>query len=247
MILARALAVLLAWPAAAFAQQPPEAQPLPPQAAPGDPAPPPPTPPAAPAAQPVAPPVLEVVQPRSRTWPLTIGIQVMVGGEIQHPRGAPVAFGAAGEFLWRARVGGFAAVMASAGAPVLPVSQGGKVQPSLADRVSIPFGLAARPLSAIAQRRHDWLGRFLNGIDLQVGITVEHLRTSNESQTVAGLHLGLGVELPIVGGAVDGGLSLRLYGRFMATPAVTLEMAATQKVFEPAAVGQIYGGLCYYP
>jgi hypothetical protein len=171
----------------------------------------------------------------------------MVGAELQQPRGSPVAFGVAGEFLWRARVGGFAAVMASAGSPVLPVSQGGKVQPSLADRVSIPFGLAARPLSPLAQARHDWLGRFLNGIDLQVGITVEHLRTSNESQTVAGLHLGVGVELPLFGGPMDGGLSLRLYGRFMATPAVTLEMASTQKVYEPAAMGQIYGGLCYYP
>lgn len=226
--------------------QPGQPTPPPPDEAPDDHlAPPPPAQPA-----PVVAPTVKLTEARSRTWPLTIEAQVLIGGEMAQPRGVPIAFGAGAELLWKARVGGFAMLLASAGSPILATQENGVVQPSLGDRVSVPFGLAARPLSPIAQRRHDYWGRVLNGIDLQVGLAVENVRTSLDNATVAGLHLGLGVELPIVGGPVEGGLALRLFGRFMVTPTVQLPETPDrnmERVWEPVAMGQIYGGLCYYP
>ena len=60
----------------------------------------------------------------------------------------------------------------------------------------------------------------------------------------AGLHLGLGLDVPIWGGAKEGGVALRLYGRMMFTPSISLD---NNVVYEPVASGQLFAGINYYP
>lgn len=186
----------------------------------------------------------------SRLWPATLDAHMLVGVEPHGVRGAPVAFGVGVEALWRGRVGGYAALLSSEGTPIAAVEVNGVTKASLADRVSVPIALAWRPfqmLTPLVQQRSAFGRRLLEGIGVQVGISVEHLRTSDDSATTAGLHLGLGVELPLFGGPVEGGLSLRLYGRLLVTKDVRLDTTQTQIVFEPGFSGQIFGGLAYYP
>ena len=165
-----------------------------------------------------------------------VDLHVMIGTE-PHNQGNPIAFGAGGELLWRRRVGAFAALYASAGSPIRVASGVG-----LGDRVSVPFGLAVRPFLA---PQTTYLDRLAAGLGLQVGATVEHLRTSLDDKTTAGLHLGISVELPFYG-CLDGqsGVALRLFGRMLFTPPVTL---ANQLVAEPAVNGQFFLGLAFYP
>jgi hypothetical protein len=180
--------------------------------------------------------------PTSATWPLALDLHVLLGAE-PHDRGSPVAFGFGGELLWRAWVGGFAELLAAEGAPVVPPAVNNSAQPSFADRISIPFGVALRPLAHL-RAPEDWWTRVLGGVGVQLGPTVEYLRTSDASAAVGGLHAALGVEVPLWGGARQGGLALRLYGRMVFTPEVTLDGG---KVFEPLFSGQIYGGVAFYP
>jgi hypothetical protein len=179
----------------------------------------------------------------SSTWPLALGAHVLIGVE-PHDRGNPIAFGVGAELLWRARLGGFVMLLASEGTPIIAPTLNGAQQPSFADRISIPFGFAARPLAPFAVDLGTWTGRLLTGIGLQLGLTIEHLRTSDDSATTAGLHLGLGVDVPLWGGTKEGGVALRLYGRLLCTPAVTLDNAS---VYEPIVSGQIFAGISYYP
>ena len=74
------------------------------------------------------------------------------------------------------------------------------MQPGFADRVSIPFGLAARPLAWQLIGRQGWWARLLAGIGVQIGLTVEHLRTSDDNATTAGLHAAFGIDVPLYGG-----------------------------------------------
>jgi hypothetical protein len=196
-----------------------------------------------PVEQNLEPPAETVAQTLSATWPLTIDVHALIGAE-PHDRGTAVAFGAGMEMLWRARLGGFAELLASEGTPIIPPTINGLQQRGFADRISIPFGLAARPLSSWVIDSPRFWARVAAGVGVQFGITVEHLRTSDDSQTTAGLHAALGLEVPIYGGPRQGGVSLRFYGRIMFTPSVTLD---NNTVFEPVATGQIYGGVAYYP
>ena len=184
-----------------------------------------------------------IVEARSVTWPLTIDMHALIGFE-PHDRGTPVAFGAGLELLHRARIGGFISLLASEGAPIITPTVNGVQQPSFADRISIPFGFAARPLMLLGVDRDSWTGRLLSGIDLQLGITIEHLRTSDDSVTTAGLHAAVAVEVPIWGGPKQGGVALRLAARFIVTPSATLDAGT---VFEPIGSTQLFAGLSYFP
>ena len=192
----------------------------------------------------VAPPLDEVVETRSVTWPLMLDVHALLGVEPHGDRGTPIAFGAGAELLWRARIGGFAELIASEGTALIAPTINGVMQPGFADRISIPFGLAARPLARWFVDRKDWVARLLTGVGVQFGVTVEHLRTSDDTVTTAGLHAALAIDVPIYGGAKRGGIALRLYGRLMITPTTNLD---TNTVFEPAVSGQLFAGLAYYP
>lgn len=192
----------------------------------------------------LSPPAEEVVETRAATWPLMLDVHALIGAEPQGGRGTPIAFGAGAELLWRARVGGFAELVTSEGTALIAPAINGVMQPGFADRISIPFGLEVRPLAGHFVDRAGWGARLATGIALQLGVTVEHLRTSDDSATTAGLHLGLAVDVPIYGGPKQGGVALRLYGRVMLTPPTNLD---TNTVYEPAASGQLFAGLAYYP
>jgi hypothetical protein len=192
----------------------------------------------------LSPPAEEVVETRAVAWPLMFDIHGLLGFEPHAERGNPIAFGAGLEILWKARIGGFAELLSSEGTALIAPTVNGVMEPGFADRISIPFGLAARPLATWFVDRTSWAARLLTGIGVQLGITVEHLRTSDDSTTTAGLHAALGIDVPIYGGPRRGGIALRLYGRLMITPSVTLDSHA---VFEPATSGQLFAGLAYYP
>lgn len=187
-----------------------------------------------------------LTRPYSRLWPITLDAHLLVGGEPHGPRGTPIAFGVGAELMWRARVGAFAALLSSEGSPILPQAQNGKVLNSLGDRISVPFGLAARPFEPLAESHEGWAFRLLAGIGLQAGLTIENVRSSDDDATTAGLHLAASLDVPIFGGPIAGGLALRLYGRMMVTPELTLDASAPQRIHEPIFSGQIYGGLAYY-
>jgi hypothetical protein len=182
-------------------------------------------------------------QTRSLTWPLATDLHVLIGVE-PHDRGTPITFGVGAEVLWRASVGGFVQLLSSEGSPIPATSVGGQLQPSLADRISIPFGVAGRPLAPLLPERTGWFGRVLAGLGMQLGATIEHLRTSDASATVVGLHTALTADLPLFGDARRGGLAVRLQARLLFVREVTLDQRAA---LEPSATGQLLGGLCYYP
>lgn len=184
-----------------------------------------------------------IVESRSVLWPLSIDMHAMIGAE-PHDRGTPIAFGAGVELLWKARLGGFASLLAAEGTPIITPTVNGVQQASFADRISVPFGLAARPLVLLGIERDTWVGRLLAGIDLQLGITIEHLRTSDDSATTAGLHAAVAVEVPIWGSPKQGGVALRLAARFIVTPATALD---ARSVYEPVGSTQIFAGLSYFP
>jgi hypothetical protein len=182
---------------------------------------------------------------RSRLGAWQLHLDVLVGVEPVDGSNA-VAFGASGELLWRCRVGLFAGLLSSKGNAIIATVQNGTVQPAPADRVSVPFGLAFRPFGHLGLRPGDgargWARRLAAGLGLELGITIEHLRTSGDSETNAGLHIGIGLDVPLWGGPVEGGVALRLYGRMMAAPSVSLDAGAAQM---PAFGGQFYGGVAW--
>jgi hypothetical protein len=192
----------------------------------------------------LAPPTDAVVESRAVAWPLMLDIHALLGIEPHSARGTPIAFGAGAELLWRARIGGFAELLSSEGTALIAPTVSGVMQPGFGDRISIPFGVSARPLAWWAINRPAWWARFLCGIGVQLGITVEHVRTSDDAVTTAGLHVALGVDVPIYGGPKQGGIALRLYARILATPEVNLDKST---VFEPALSSQLFAGLAYYP
>ena len=157
-----------------------------------------------------------------------------------------VAFGTSAELLWRCRVGMFAGLMSSKGNAVLATVENGQVLAAPGDRISIPLGIAFRPLGHLARRPGDgaigWARRLAAGIGLELGISIEHIRTSGDSDTVAGLHAALGLDIPLWGGPVEGGVALRLYGRMIVARSVALEGGSVQM---PAVGGQIYGGVAW--
>jgi len=192
----------------------------------------------------VSPPAEEVVETHAVAWPIMLDIHALLGFEPHAERGNPTAFGAGAEVLWKARIGGFAELLSSGGTGLIAPTVNGVMEPGFADRISIPFGMAARPLAGWFVNRPSWVARLLSGVGVQVGIAVEHLRTSDDSTTTAGLHAALSVDVPLYGGPKRGGIALRLYGRLMVTSSVTLD---NRTVFEPATNGQLFAGLAYYP
>src|SRR5262245_11869095 len=68
-----------------------------------------------------------VVQTRSATWPLMLDVHALIGVE-PHDRGSPLAFGTGAELLWRARIGGFAELLASEGTPIIAPTVNGVQQ-----------------------------------------------------------------------------------------------------------------------
>jgi hypothetical protein len=64
---------------------------------------------------------------------------------------------------------------------------------------------------------------------------------------VAAFHLAFGLDVPLWGGPVEGGVMLRLYGRLIAAPAVSLESnnGAPGQVQMPSVGGQFYGGVAW--
>ena len=158
----------------------------------------------------------------------------------------PVAFGTSAELLWRCRVGLFAGLLSSKGNAVRAPVENGQVLAAPGDRISLPLGLAFRPLGHLARRPGDgaigWARRLAAGIGLELGISVEHIRTSGDSSTVAALHAALGLDIPLWGGPVEGGVALRLYGRLIVGPSVALESGAVEM---PAVGGQVYAGVAW--
>jgi hypothetical protein len=185
-----------------------------------------------------------VVETRAVAWPLMLDIHALMGFEPHAERGNPIAFGAGAELLWKARIGGFAELLSSGGTGLIAPTVNGMMEPGFADRISIPVGLAARPLARWFVDRTDWASRLATGVGVQLGVTIEHLRTSDDNATTAGLHAALAVDVPIWGGPKQSGVALRLYARLMVTPSVTLD---NRTVFEPATNGQLFAGLVYYP
>jgi len=215
---------------AQVAPLPPPPAPLPPPSFP---------PPAGPPVMAVGPSSSLVVE-HTGTWPYTIDLHVLVGAE-PHSVGTPIAFGLGGEGLWHGWVGVFLSLLASEGTPIIVPS----TKAALADRVSVPFGFAIRPAGAFAQRHDGWGWRLLGGLGLQTGITIEYIRSTDDGKTTAGLHAGISLDVPIYGGPVQGGIALRLAGRAIVTPAVTLE--TNKSIKEPIASGQFFAGFCYTP
>jgi hypothetical protein len=186
---------------------------------------------------------------QSRTWPLQVGLSALVGVEPQsRANGAPpIAFGVSAELLWKARLGGFVSLLSSEGTLVLVTDLVNNMKvPSLPDRISVPFGLATRPFMwwrRLAER-DDFAARLAQGLGVQAGVAVENLRTSDDSTTVAGLHLGLSLDVPLWGSPRQGGAAIRVAGRGMITPTVTLSAGT---VSEPSVSGQLYAGFTWWP
>ncbi len=192
----------------------------------------------------LSPPTEAVAESRGVAWPFMLDIHALLGIEPHAERGTPIAFGAGAELLWRGRIGGFAELLSSEGTALIAPTVGGAMEPGFGDRVSVPFGVAARPLAWWTINRPAWWARLLSGVGVQLGLTIEHVRTSDDAVTTAGMHAALGIDVPLYGGPKQGGIALRLYGRLMITPAVNLD---THTVFEPTTSGQLFAGLCYYP
>jgi hypothetical protein len=192
----------------------------------------------------VAPPPARVFVPnaveevRTFTWPWTLDVHVLVGAEL-HTVGQPIAFGLGAEALYHGWLGMFVSLLGSEGTPLLIANN-----QSLADRVSVPFGFAIRPIGRAAMKHTNWGWRLAGGLGLQAGIGIEHLRVSDSDVTTAGLHLQASIDVPIYGGPTTGGVALRAAARLIVTPAVSLDGGIIQ---EPIASGQILVGIAYVP
>ncbi len=182
---------------------------------------------------------------RSHLGAWQLEMNIVLG--VEHvDRSNAVAFGTSAELLWHCRVGIFAGVLSSKGNAVLAEVENGSVLPAPGDRVSVPFGIAFRPFGHLGMRAGSgaigWAQRLAAGIGIEAGPTIEHIRTSGDSATVAGLHVALSADIPLWGGPVEGGVAIRLMGRLIAAPSVSLEANAVQM---PAASGQLYAGLAW--
>ncbi|MEO6954774.1 MAG: hypothetical protein ABI321_23440 [Polyangia bacterium] len=182
----------------------------------------------------------------SRLGALQLHMNIVLGVEPVDNAHA-VAFGTSAELLYHCRIGVFAGLMSSKGNAVLAtVDPSGNVRQAPGDRISIPFGLAFHPLGYMGMRAgsgaRGWAQRLAAGLGLELGPTIEHIRTSGSAKTVGGLHAGLAIDIPLWGGPVEGGVMLRVAGRLVVAPSVTLESGS---VYMPAASGQFYGGVTW--
>ena len=167
------------------------------------------------------------------------------------------AFSVGGEALWHGLVGLSLGLYASAGSPVVPV-----VPPGLPDRVSTTIALGLRPLAGLGWKRGDtFVARLLAGIGIEVGPSIEYLRTSSATLpncdipatvTQSGLHLSASVELPLLGDARTGWLSLRLSERLLVNAPADLaptvigsSTTCTAQVHASGTLTQTLLGLAY--
>ncbi len=182
---------------------------------------------------------------RSRLGAWQLHLHIVLGVEPVDQSRA-VAFGTSAELLWRCRVGVFAGLLSAKGNAVLAATEGGQVLAAPGDRISVPLGLALRPFGHLGMRPGDgasgWARRLAAGIGLELGASIEHIRTSGESKTVGALHAALALDVPLWGGPVEGGVSLRVVGRMMVAPSVSLEGGAVEM---PTLGGQLYGGISW--
>jgi hypothetical protein len=161
-----------------------------------------------------------------------------------------VAFGASVELLYHCRLGVFAALTSSKGNAIIATTDSkGNTLPAPADRISVPLGLAVHPFGNLGMRPgsgfRGWAHRLAAGLGLELGVSVEHIRDSGSSATNPGLHAALGLDVPLYGGPVEGGLMLHMQGRLIVAPAVTLEGGSSTPIHMPAVGGQFYGGLMW--
>jgi hypothetical protein len=189
----------------------------------------------------------QIAQQRTALWPVTLNVHALIGGEMHGSRGSPVAMGVGGEVLWRGIVGGFAELLASEGTSLIAA----KGQDALPDRISLPLGVAVRPFAKLVEAQSSWLQRVAASFGVQAGASMEHLRISSDDATTAAFHLAFALELPVYRGPLDGGVALKLYGRLIAGPGVTIvptgsSPGSTQARMD-AVSGQLFAGLVWYP
>jgi hypothetical protein len=195
-------------------------------------------------ADPLAPPLL-----RSRLGAWQLHMAIVTGVEPVDGSNA-VAFGASVELLYHCRLGVFAALTSSKGNAIIATTDSkNNILPAPADRISVPLGLAVHPFGKLGLRPGSgalgWLHRLAAGVGLQLGVSVEHLRDSGSSRTNPGLHAALGLDVPLYGGPVEGGLMLHMQGRLIVAPAVTLEAGTATPIHMPAVGGQFFAGLMW--
>ena len=189
------------------------------------------------------------VQRARTTYPFQIGTGIYVGAQLtMNSKGqAPVAFGALLEGMWRGTVGVATGILSSAGSRLKPAmtDMGGAAEPVAADRISVPFVLAVRPLQPLGWGRMGWSSRLTSALELQIGPSVEHVRSAYEAKTLAALHVAVGFDIPLyLGSQIEGGVTLQLLARGVVAPRVTL---ATNTLESRTFTGQIYAGVCWYP
>ncbi|MSP63598.1 MAG: hypothetical protein EXR72_25285 [Myxococcales bacterium] len=188
------------------------------------------------------------IEPHDRA-PTQCSKRVTTGG-VTETVGVPqcnlvLAFGVGVEALWRGLIGVGIGLYAAEGSPVQVVNK-----PSFGDRVSVPLAVAVRPFAPLSWRRGDGFAwRLLAGVGLQVGVSVEHTRTALETQTTAGFHGALLLDVPLHGGNTLSGLSLRLSARILATRDAQLvkdERTGAFAVDQPGTAVQLMAGIAYY-
>ena len=158
----------------------------------------------------------------------------------------PVAFGAGAELLWRARVGGFAAAARPARVRRVRADVNGERSPASPTASRSPSASRRGRSRGSHASHNDGGGRLLRpGIGLQLGVTVEHLRTSDDNATTAGLHAALAVDVPLYGGPSRAASPCACHGRVMFTPEVNLDAQAPSS--SRRRRGQLFAGLCLLP
>ena len=157
------------------------------------------------------------------------------------------AFAIGVEVLWRGLVGPALSIYTTEGQPLVVEKERGA---SFGDRLSVPLGVAVRPLAFLAWRRGDgYLWRLLAGLGLQVGAALEQGRTALESKLSVGFHGAASLDVPIWGGGSTGGVTLRLQGRLRAGADARLlfdERSQTYQVIGPGTAAQLLVGLAFY-
>ena len=139
------------------------------------------------------------------------------------------AFHVGGTILWRGFIGASLGLSASEGSPLIP---GVDSQPAFGDRISTSLALAVRPIAPWAWKRGDgWVTRFLAGVGVEAGPSIEYLRTSSITLPGCGLqatkvqpggHFAASLELPLLGNAASGWLALRVTARVIVSPEAKL-------------------------
>jgi hypothetical protein len=188
--------------------------------------------------------------------------------------GACILFagGTEASLLYKGHIGAAIGVWSVAGQAAY-IPQGGGGAAGFPDRVSVPLLIDLRPLSFFTSpEQSGYLSRFLYGLRIAIGPSLEFVRTSSDSSIdwgqrtgapamgIFGMHVSFDAELPLQ--ATPNGLSLRFSTRILYTPVVVLndgviqsapvnasnqtpdELSTTFQGYAPNV--QVYLGLVYY-